>query len=323
QFSAYLSYSIKVRSMKELLASSDVVGNIRFSRPTLYIFPGAHGDSTLFGISGFNLLINGGFGRKACFWDFARHLDRIDAMLITHLGYDNLFGLSSVLQRKQQENVHPEIGYTYFNCIEGEKPQANGENGHESKMNGLTVNLVEEGNRLIENMQRLNLTPHPCTGSVDAKGQLQPINLYHKIGHGNLDMYMLNPAQDSRELKEFLGQWNKSVRNFNSKATFPLPNACSMCCLLVWRPSAVNDNITRILFPGNVPQARVFEGLEKLKGLDVLQHDMCTFASLHKPPPAKRTAAASSNTSRSAKPPAKAPSARPAARGNESRSAPP
>lgn len=43
-------------NVTELLASSDVVGNIRFSHPTLYVFPGGQGDAALFGINGFNML---------------------------------------------------------------------------------------------------------------------------------------------------------------------------------------------------------------------------------------------------------------------------
>lgn len=39
-----------------LLESSDIVGNIRFSHPTLYVFPGGQGDAALFGINGFNML---------------------------------------------------------------------------------------------------------------------------------------------------------------------------------------------------------------------------------------------------------------------------
>ena len=39
-----------------LLESSEVVGNIRFSHPTLYVFPGGQGDAALFGINGFNML---------------------------------------------------------------------------------------------------------------------------------------------------------------------------------------------------------------------------------------------------------------------------
>lgn len=43
-------------NLTDLLESSDVVGNIRFSHPTLYVFPGGQGDAALFGINGFNML---------------------------------------------------------------------------------------------------------------------------------------------------------------------------------------------------------------------------------------------------------------------------
>lgn len=46
-------------ALAELMESSDVVGNIRFSHPTLYVFPGGQGDAALFGINGFNMLGNG------------------------------------------------------------------------------------------------------------------------------------------------------------------------------------------------------------------------------------------------------------------------
>lgn len=38
---------------------------------------GGQGDAALFGINGFNMLLDGGYSRKACFWDFVRHLDRL------------------------------------------------------------------------------------------------------------------------------------------------------------------------------------------------------------------------------------------------------
>ena len=56
---------------------------LTFSHPTIYVFPGGQGDSALFGINGFNMLVDGGVSSKACFWDFSRHLDRLDAILIT------------------------------------------------------------------------------------------------------------------------------------------------------------------------------------------------------------------------------------------------
>lgn len=97
------------------LESSEVVGNIRFSHPTLYVFPGGQGDAALFGINGFNMLLDGGFSRKACFWDFVRHLDRLDAVLLTRLNNSNVSGITSVLKRKRQNAVYPQIGHFFCN----------------------------------------------------------------------------------------------------------------------------------------------------------------------------------------------------------------
>lgn len=52
----YLAPMLVPTSICELLETSDVVGNIRFTHPTLYVFPGGQGDAALFGINGFNML---------------------------------------------------------------------------------------------------------------------------------------------------------------------------------------------------------------------------------------------------------------------------
>lgn len=114
-FINYLSPFLKPTPLEGLLESSDVVGNIRFSHPTLYVFPGGQGDAALFGINGFNMLVDGGFTRKACFWDFARHLDRLDAVLITRLNNGNVNGIASVLRRKKGGHVYPQIGHFFCN----------------------------------------------------------------------------------------------------------------------------------------------------------------------------------------------------------------
>ena len=291
QFSAYLSYFVNPVSVKQLLKASDVVGNIRFSRPTLYIFPGFQGDSALFGISGFNLLVNGGYGRKACFWDFARHLDRIDALLLSHLSEDNLFGASAALERKAQENVHPEIGFVYFNALDEKlKSSPNGdihpEDGGSHKLPSLSVDLIQEGNKMIENIKCINQEAHPCLGK-NLGTTLQPINLYHKVGHGSLDMYVLNPLQDNKEMKEFLAQWGKHASTFSSKNGIPLPHLLSIAALLVWKPSLPSEKITRILFPGSVPQAKLFDGMDKLKTVEMFKHAECSEESLKAPPASK------------------------------------
>ena len=297
QFAAYISNFVRVRQLNELLQSSDVVGNIRFSRPTLYIFPGCQGDSALFGISGFNLLVNGGYSRKACFWDFTRHLDRIDAALMTHLGTDNLYGFGSVLQRKSIENVHPEIGFMYVNASDKIKALPHTEASMPQE-ESLHVNLAAEGNKLIQYAKQIGPIPHSC--SRNQSGQtIEPINLYHKVGIGSLDMYILNPITDSKEMKEFYQQWNQNAAQFGLNQHMSLPNTLSVCALLVWQPSNPNDNITRIFFPGNAPQHKVLEGLEKLKTLDILKQPQCTKTSLTAKPVAKKSAGLSS------KPPAR------------------
>ena len=96
---------------------SDVVGNIRFTHPTLYVFPGGQGDAALFGINGFNMLVDGGFARKSCFWDFARHLDRLDAVLLTRINNSNIGGIASVLQKKKEMRVYPQIGHFFCNLV--------------------------------------------------------------------------------------------------------------------------------------------------------------------------------------------------------------
>ena len=327
RFTAYLSYFLKPQPPKSLLQASDVVGNIRFTCPTLYIFPGCQGDAALLGISGFNLLINAGFSRNACFWDFARHLDRIDAFVLTHLSANNIFGASSFLERKAQDNVHPEIGYVYMNVCDkvGNIPNGDSDGSNQS----LLVSLIDEGNKMVANLKSIGQSPHPCVGQL--KGQeLLPLTLYHKVGHGTLEMYVLNPLQDSKEMKEFLSQWSKQVDNFTSTKSkvggkevgIPLPNAVSVSALLVWTPSDPSENFTRILLPGNAPQSKLFEGLDKLKAMGMFQHETCCQNNLNAPskpgagkakPPAGKAAASRPAATKAAPPPATKTERKPAA----------
>merc|ERR1712127_1156844 len=281
KFITYMEPFLQPQSIQERLPPSDVVGNIRFSHPTLYVFPGGQGDSALFGINGFNMLIDGGFSRKACFWDFTRHLDRLDAILVTRLNDENTQGINSVLERKTINNVYPQIGHFFANLVVGEK-----EKKDEQDKDQLVVNVVHEGNSMIENLRILNLKPQICFRD----NICDPINLYHKVGHGKLDMYVLNPSKESREVKEFLARWSedtgqlgsmKSGINVDGKELWlPIANLVSICALLIWQPANPNDTITRLLFPGSTPQNKIFKGLEKLRKLECLKHATCSSSSL-------------------------------------------
>merc|ERR1711935_1208729 len=254
-FLDYLDPFLVPQSIQQQLPPSDVVGNIRFSHPTLYVFPGGQGDSALFGINGFNLLIDGGFSRKACFWDFTRHLDRLDAILITRISDDNAGGMSALLQRKTMSATYPQIGHVFANLLETGKDKEK-EKQDEQERDKLLVNVISEGNTMIENLRILNLKPQICFRD----NICDPINLYHKVGHGKLDMYVLNPSKESREVKEFLARWSedtgqlgsfKSGINVDGKELWlPIANLVSICALLVWHPANPNDTITRLLFPG-------------------------------------------------------------------------
>ncbi|XP_058061145.1 microtubule-associated protein futsch [Anopheles bellator] len=275
-FVAYLSSMIVPTEISELLESSDVVGNIRFSHPTLYVFPGGQGDAALFGINGFNMLVDGGFSRKSCFWDFVRHLDRLDAVLMTRINNTNVNGVSSVVERKSEAHVYPQIGHFFCNVPERKGlPSPDGDKDRDP----LLVDLLEEGHQIVTNLKSLNLKAQSCYRDSE------PVNLYHKVGHGTLDMYVISPARDSREVKDFLAKWNAAdQRLFAAKEgkdfAFPLQNLVSICALLVWTPANPDDNITRILFPGSAPEYKILEGLEKMKDVEFMRQPVCPVKSI-------------------------------------------
>nr|XP_032514617.1 microtubule-associated protein futsch isoform X2 [Danaus plexippus plexippus] len=272
-FVTYLEPFIVPASLEQLLISSDVVGNIRFSHPTLYVFPGGQGDAALFGINGFNMLVDGGFSRKACWWDFARHLDRLDAVLFTRINNCSVSGMASVLHRKATASVYPQIGHFFCNL---EERRALASPDGDKDADPLLVSLLQTGSDMMTDLRHINLKPQHCYRSPE------PINLYHKVGHGTLDMYVLNPSKDSKYVREFLKKWHNSEQKLFESAkisgqfNFPIPNLVSICALLVWRPANPDDTITRIMFPGSTPQHKIFEGLEKLKHLEFLQYPTYT-----------------------------------------------
>merc|ERR1712106_978061 len=228
------------------------------------------------------MLIDGGFSRKACFWDFTRHLDRLDAILITRLSDENTQGISAVLERKSVNPVYPQIGHFFANILETKTK----EKEQEDEKDKLLVNVIHEGNTMIENLRILNLKPQICFRD----NVCDPINLYQKVGHGKLDMYVLNPSKESQEVKEFLARWEeknshlgsfKSGINVDGKELWlPIANLVSICALLVWQPANPNDTITRLLFPGSTPQNKIFKGLEKLRKLECLKYPACSPSTL-------------------------------------------
>lgn len=191
---------------------------------------------------------------------------------MTRINNSNIQGISSIIERKKTAHVYPQIGHFFTNVPE--RKSLNAADADKDK-DPLMVNLFERGQQLTSNLKSINLQPQSCYKEIE------PINLYHKVGHGTLDMYVISPSKDSKPVKEFLQKWNACDHNlFAAKDTkefqFPLQNLVSICAMLVWQPANPDETITRILFPGSTPDYKIIEGLEKMKHLEFMKHPVCT-----------------------------------------------
>ncbi|XP_075843226.1 microtubule-associated protein 1S isoform X2 [Microtus pennsylvanicus] len=255
-FLEYVAESLEPPSPFELLEPPAAGGFLRLARPCCYVFPGGLGDAAFFAVNGFTVLVNGGSNPKSSFWKLVRHLDRVDAVLVTHAGADSLPGLNSLLRRKLAEReaaagpqgqheerlrrlLSPALGVVFLNARQAASRLHGGE---------------DEAVCARGLLRSLGIAPLPLQRGPQPT---RPTILFEKLGVGRLELFVLHPP--------------------------PGDPAAPACALLVWQPAAPSDKVVRVLFPGHTPPARLLDGLQRLQHLPCLRRPVVTARDLDTP----------------------------------------
>ncbi|KAF1374663.1 hypothetical protein PFLUV_G00231440 [Perca fluviatilis] len=287
EFTSLISGTLSPPSPFDLLPPPTTVGFLKLSRPCCYVFPAGRGDCAFFAVNGFTVLVDGGSDSQACFWKLVRHLDRVDAVLLTHIGTENLPGVNVFLERKVAELelssdskddsskrlISPELGVVFFNApsrLQVEE-QPCGDN---------VLMSTHQAALTLQLLNKLDIRPQPMFRPQGVP--LEPLTLFQKMGVGQLELYILNPGKNSQEYQTFMQNWPDALPSESKCQTLPLTALASVSALLVWHPACPQEKVVRVLFPGVTPQTKLLQGLEKLKGLAFLQKPSVTTGDLER-----------------------------------------
>ncbi|VDP87694.1 unnamed protein product [Echinostoma caproni] len=263
---------------------------LKVARPCLYVFPEGSGQAAIFAIPGYNMLINAGCAQHPGFWPVANHLDRLDAVLLTHWGVDNLLGLSSVLPVAFARP--PDAVPDSILCLLTPPPNISGSYklpDPNPAQSPLALSIPREMSKVMSGLkqQGTNVFAQTLTRGAKMVNPSQPVQLYQKVGQGSLELFPLTPTdEDSAELRKVTDDWAKASPSLigatvplgrsppANKFTVPLLSHTSVSVLVVWKPSKDTDAILRILFVApNAHQARVLVSLEAVVASNIyLRH---------------------------------------------------
>uniref|UniRef100_A0A672YTI7 Microtubule-associated protein 1Sb n=1 Tax=Sphaeramia orbicularis TaxID=375764 RepID=A0A672YTI7_9TELE len=217
EFTSLISGTICPPSPFDLLPPPTTVGFLKLSRPCCYVFPAGRGDCAFFAVNGFTMLVDGGSDSQACFWKLVRHLDRVDAVLLTHIGTENLPGVNAFLERKVAELelssdvkedlskrlISPELGVVFFNAPSMDNVLKS------TNQAALTLHLLK----------KLDIRPQPMFRPQGVP--IEPITLFQKMGVGQLDLYILTPGKNSQEYQTLMQNWPDAVPSGQRKQANP------------------------------------------------------------------------------------------------------
>uniref|UniRef100_A0A5K3FGE5 Microtubule-associated protein futsch n=1 Tax=Mesocestoides corti TaxID=53468 RepID=A0A5K3FGE5_MESCO len=262
--------------------------SIRIQHPCLYVFPEGSGQSVVFALPGFSLMVNAGCSRDPTAWKMAQHLENIDAILLTHWGIDNTLGLTSLLPAlmASSDGASPVPKVT---CLLTPPPghllaqPPSGDTATPASADPLVVNVAKVICDLSQEMRPFvaesRLTPLEVGRGAKISAMPKSVPLYYKTGYGSLDLYPLTPTdEDQAEVKKLAELWTKTAPSVTAAlvgaakgvtaprhAVLPLVSQLSVSALLIWRPARKSDALLRVLFVApNAHQARVLLALEHL-----------------------------------------------------------